>query len=369
MIDKDEFRQLLEPVARAVSIYCSIDTNQRDQRAPQTRLRSLIDMAEQQLARNGLDARECAELVEHLQSLVSDLDFARHRNPGLTIFATAPSAAAQAAKIVPLPAAMPELIAVGQNFHIKPLLPLMAADQRFGILALSKGNVKLLTATPFMWADVPLEVLPLEFQAELDARLEATGHGGQGVSDAARKELLVSNSRTIETAVKAAIGDDPMPIVLVADPHVAGSFLQNAEIRQIHPRQVHLNPFALDNAELHARALDVIRPDLDAELEAVIDQLNARLGTAETTVAIRLEEILVAAREGRVDSVVVAEDELLWGSFAETGTLVAHGTPAPGDEDLLNLAAVLTLRTGGRAFAVPRARVPRQVPAAATLRF
>jgi hypothetical protein len=40
-----------------------------------------------------------------------------------------------------------------------------------------------------------------------------------------------------------------------------------------------------------------------------------------------------------------------------------------GGGDLLNLAALLAMRNGGRAYAVPRERIPRQVPATATLRF
>lgn len=112
-----------------------------------------------------------------------------------------------------------------------------------------------------------------------------------------------------------------------------------------------------------------MQPGLRAELDGVLEQINARLGTAEPTVAIRLEEILGAATEGRVDTVVVAEDETLWGRFEPGQALVAHGKPGPDDEDLLNQAALLTLRNGGRAFALPRERLPRQVPAAATLRF
>ncbi len=110
-------------------------------------------------------------------------------------------------------------------------------------------------------------------------------------------------------------------------------------------------------------------PDLLVEIEAIAVIGNARLGSAEPTVAIRLEEILLAAREGRIDTVIVAQDESLWGNITADGQVVAHGTPGPDDEDLLNLAAVLTLRNGGRAFALPRARLPRQVLAAATLRF
>lgn len=370
MIDTETFMRLLQPVACGVSIYMPIEPNQRDQRAPEARLRMLVDMAEARLERSGMDLRERTSLLGPVRDFASSADFARHRDPGLAIFATSAKELNDAVQVVPLPLALPEIVVVGPDFHVKPLLPLMAANQRFNILALSKTNVRLLTATPFTWTELPLEALPIELQAQLDSRAEAAEATAEDPDlEDARKELLVSSARSIATAVKAALGEDPAPVVLVADPHVAGHFLQQAQLRQIHPQPLHLNPFALGDVELHARALDVIRPNLDADLQTAMELVNARLGTAEPTVAIKLEEILVAAREGRVDAVIVAEDEPLWGRLDPDGQVVAHGTPGPDDEDLLNLAAVLALRNGGRAFALPRARLPRQVPAAATFRF
>ena len=107
----------------------------------------------------------------------------------------------------------------------------------------------------------------------------------------------------------------------------------------------------------------------DAKAAPVLDRIKARLGTAEPTVAIRLEEILAAARDGRVDSLLIAADETIWGHFDEgRGIAAARGTPN-GEEDLLNLAAVMTLATGGTAFSLPRDKLPRSVPAAAALRY
>jgi hypothetical protein len=272
-------------------------------------------------------------------------------------------------EVVSLPQSPTELVTAGTDCHIKPLLPLVAANQRFDILALSKANVRLLTATPFTWTELPLEALPIEAQAELDSRPAVETGPGQNAAQDARKKLLVSSPHYIETAVKAAVGDNPAPLVLVADSHVAGHFRQQVEISQIHEQWLDLNPFALSDTELHARVLDVIRPELEADLNAVLEQVVARLGTGEANVAIRLEEILTAAREGRVEAIVVAEDETVWGRLNQDGSVLAHGTPVPYDADLLNLAAVLTLRHGGRAFAVPHERIPRQVPAVATLRF
>ena len=363
MIDADTFSRLLPPVICGISIYMPIDTEQRDPRAPDARLRGLIDQAAQILDRRG---HEAAGLLEPLRGFLATADFASHRDPGLALFVGEGSGeiGGQVFEVVSLPVQPDEFVTVGPDFHVKPLLPLLAADRRFGILALSKANVRLLTATPFTWAEVPLETLPIEAQAELDSRRAA-----EAAATEVRKELLVSNPRYIATAVKAAIGEDPAPIVLVADPNVGSAFLQDVSIRQLHPEPLHLNPFALSDQELHARVLEIMQPSLGSELDEMIDKVNARLGTAESTVAIRLEEILTAGREGRVDAVLVATDETLWGHPKPDGSVVAHGTASTDDEDLVNLAALLTLRQGGRAFACPRERIPRQSPAVATLRF
>jgi hypothetical protein len=291
---------------------------------------------------------------------VLDGNLAEHRDAGVALLL-----AADRSETVALPEPPPELVVVGRDMHIKPLLPMLARNRRFHILALSAAQARLLTATPLVWEERALTALPPDAQAELDSRPAAEGDA----LDQARMALLTQEPRRIVHALRAALGSDSAPIVLAAEPHVAGRFMKAAHMPNLLVQTIPVNPFALTDAELHAKAVDLITPLIDAELNTVLDQVNARLGTAEPTVSLRPEEILTAAREGRVDAVVVAADDALWGSRGPDGTILAHGHQVPGDEDLLNLAAVATLRTGGRAFAVPVSRLPRDAKAAALLRF
>ena len=365
MIDFETLADLLLPADCILPNYLAIDPEQRDQRAPEARLRNCMEAAEAKLERRGMDLRARNLLLDPMREFARGADFAEHRDPGLAIFARSGARA----RIVPLPEKPTEMTVLGPYAHIKPLLPLLARNRRFNILALTKSDVKLLSATPFTWAELPLEALPPEVQTELDSRPAADAAPGQHAAEEARKALLVADSARVAKAVKAALRGDSAPLILAADPHVAGNALQNAHLRQLRPRSLRINPFAISEAELHAKALELIGPHIAAEPGAVLEQINARLGTAKSNVAIRLEEILRAGAEGRLDAVVVGEDEMLPGRFDPAGELVAHGAPGPEDEDLLNTAAVLALRHGGRAFAIPRERMPRRVHAAATLRF
>ena len=82
------------------------------------------------------------------------------------------------------------------------------------------------------------------------------------------------------------------------------------------------------------------------------------------------EEIVKAARHGRVDRLFLSDGDPLWGWFDERhDRIVAHRDPAPGDDDLLDYAAVMTLRQGGNVMVVDRTQLPPTGPAAAILRY
>jgi hypothetical protein len=54
-----------------------------------------------------------------------------------------------------------------------------------------------------------------------------------------------------------------------------------------------------------------------------------------------IKEIIVAAGQGRVDSLFVAMREEIWGTVSpETDNIQVHQEPQPGDEDLLDLGCL-----------------------------
>jgi hypothetical protein len=364
MLDPDRLSTLLDSAAPAVSIYLPIDPEQRDIRAPEVRLRRRIEEADTQLAQAGVENGRRSALLAPARAAQAT-DFARHRDPGLALFL-----AEGWSEILSLPAAPAEMLVIGPHFHIKPLLPMLERNRRFHILALSAGNARLLSATAYDWSEIELTALPDEVQAELDST--AAVRAGEDTAKSKREQrraLMLQDPHRVAYAVRAALGTDRAPIILAAEPQVAGRFRKVAQLPQLRPETIALNPFALTDAELHARAMAVIGPAIEEEANALIEQVNARLGAGEHTVTIRLDEILAAGQEGRIDAVAVALDEALWGRYEPGRPLSPHGQPAPGEEDLLNLAAIEALRTGARAYALPRARLPRQAPAVATLRF
>jgi hypothetical protein len=71
-----------------------------------------------------------------------------------------------------------------------------------------------------------------------------------------------------------------------------------------------------------------------------------------------------------VDELFVAVGVQVWGHFEpEQDRVHLHEPPEPGDEDLLDLAAIQSLIKGGTVYAVLPEEVPDQAPLAAVLRY
>jgi hypothetical protein len=60
------------------------------------------------------------------------------------------------------------------------------------------------------------------------------------------------------------------------------------------------------------------------------------------------DDVVKAARSGRVDTLFLASKEHLWGTFNEVqDRVVMHSAPVMGDVGLLDYAALMTMRHGG----------------------
>jgi hypothetical protein len=278
-------------------------------------------------------------------------------------------------------------IAVGQRFLLRPVLGLLGPEDRFHILAMSAGSTRLIDATRDGWREatppgVPRSIDEVAALTDTQTTRQASpsGRGGNGGAVSAtphsyespeelHKAQLLEHVRRVGKAVQHHLAGDTAPVVLVAESEVAGHLRKLNHWAELLPDFVSRNPAGMSGRSLHEAAVALL-PSEDAEAEPVLDRIRARLGTAESNVAIKLEEILAAARDGRIDSLVFAADQTIWGHFDERkGTVAAKGTDSGSEEDLLNLAAVMTMESGGRAFGLPRDKLPRQVPAAATLRY
>ena len=116
--------------------------------------------------------------------------------------------------------------------------------------------------------------------------------------------------------------------------------------------------------ELHDKAWTVVQPHFQETQQKLAAQYRELRGTGRT--ANDVASIVAAAYQGQIQYLFVALDQEQWGSFDPTALKAeAHAMPQPGDEDLLNLAAVHALSHKGTVYAVASEELPDSTPVAA----
>lgn len=345
---------------------------------PQTRqdpirLRNLLDEASAQLASSGLDPRQCDELLAPCRALLDDGDFWRYLADGLALYC---ARGFHRRFRVPLP--LVEEVAVGGSFRIRPLLPLLAGDGHFFVLALSQNQVKLYQATRSTIAELPSGPIPASMAEALahedpERQLQFHSSGGQtaqfhghGAGDEIDKATLERFFRAVDRGVAAVLGDDPQPLVLAAVAYYAPIYRAVSRHPNVMEGCVEGNPEHRGPAELHAEAWLLAEP----LLAAARDQALHRLREAPTArIATTLADVLAAAERGRVDTLLVAPGPPVWGRVDPyTGAVAVTDSHANDTEDLVDRAIADTLLNAGTAFVVDPTDL-KQTTAAALLRF
>jgi hypothetical protein len=186
-----------------------------------------------------------------------------------------------------------------------------------------------------------------------------------------RKTQLIEYLRRVIHAVEERTAGEQAPLVLVAQPEIQGHVRALAKTLSLVEGGVELDPEALEEGELHRHAYELVRPIFASGREREMERFTSLLGAGDARAATVPEEIVKAARHGRVATLFVAKNERLWGRFDEANDrVVVHGSPTPEDEDLLDRAAIDTLLQGGRVEVVTREELPRPgLLMAAVLRY
>jgi hypothetical protein len=317
-------------------------------------------------------------LLAPAQALIEDENFWRRQQPGLAVFLTPEFYRAHR-----LPSPVPEEALLGGCFHVKPLLPILDDAGRFWLLAISEARTRLYEASRWGFAAAPAGDLPQGVDvvreatlyqetkyARPESRHGAAAHAqtiGEAPDEIHKTELLDLLQR-IARAVAPYVKRRPAPVVVAAQPQVLGHFREIAGWPEILPVGLAENPDALSEEELHRRAYALIEPTHVAARDAALGRLAGLRGTGKA--AADPAEIVRAAVEGRIDVLFVDCERHCWGQVdAAAGEIVAGDSPAEDNVDLLDYAAVMTLRRGGSVMAVSHEALPASDSAAALLRY
>jgi hypothetical protein len=273
-----------------------------------------------------------------------------------------------------LPYATEELVHTGPQGYIRPLLPLLSPG-RFLVLAASRRRARLIRVDGAVAEqhDLPGYPGPLEDFARARGEdqpgwSEAPGATGMGYSVGEPDPAEAKYFAALSGAVDQALAGDTLPLVLAVDSELGGALRKHLKYRNLVQAFVHGNPDIHSAEELRAKAWPLAAAIVTQARQAAWDEL-ARCQTDGQCLADDLSEVLAAASGGRVAALFLPATGQVWGTYdAPTGSLAETAADAPGVVDLLNLAAVQTLRAGGEVYVADQP-LPGAMQFAATLRY
>ena len=361
---------LAERDGPCVSLYLPTHRTGREMQQDPIRLKNLLRQAEHELEGVAIRGTDAAHLLKPARDLLPETSFWEHASDGLAVF-LAPGFA----RMFRLPVSFQEKCVVSGAFHVKSLLPLLSGDGQFYVLALSQKHVRLLQGSRFsvgelepdgmprslkeaLWIDDPERVLQYHSGTPGGGgRRDSVYHGQGGASDVEKTNLL-RYFRLVDDGLVEFLHGERAPVVLAGVEHYFPIYREASRYPKLVEEGVKGSPDDLSAAELHDRAWALVEPifcSAEEKASARYAEQAGKGGTSET-----LANILPAAHHGRVETLFVALGEQRWGAFIPdgAGSVILHDAYEQGDRDLLDVAAAATLKTGGRVYALPRARLP-----------
>jgi hypothetical protein len=369
-LTRAQLLRLAEPSSEpCLSVYLPVD--ELGGRSAAKRLRQNLHELEGHLGARNLTSAASDQMVSAVLAEADELEHHTNDRSPLVVLAQADRLVAER-----LPYAVPERFIWGRQLHLKPLLPLVTQPTTYVLLALGKAHVQL-----YRGSGVSLEPLALPgAPAGLEGLLQDTtfepqhqlhsgvpGRGGErgaifhGQGDAADhlKPQLLRYCQQVDRAVREAIADQSEPLVLCGVGYLLAIYRTVSHYPTLIAEAIVGSPEHLSPAELGERASALMGPYAEQRQRAALERLTApgARSTAPTCTGVR--QLLPAAAAGLVDTAFVAIDQEQWGGYdQQTGHILLHAERQPGDEDLLNLIVIETLRHSGSAYAVPADALP-----------
>ncbi len=380
-LEPEALRELIRhPRGGCVSIYFATPCAGTALRENPIWLKNAAGQAESRLERHGLRSTLARQVVAPIRKLEEETEFWKHLGHGIALFA-----AEDLCRAWRLPTAFAPSVRVGPRFHLLPLLAEAQQDDDFYVLSVHRNGVHLYRGdrhrlTPVDDAGLPpaaKEALHLdERQSTVQAHTgnprlpgnEGRVFHGQGAAPDVAKDELGLYFRQVDRAVCSALGPSRAPLVYAGLPWQFHIYREVNRCPALADRPIADSPSPVDLATLHREACEVLAARWAAPLSKAQAQLHAGLGKGLATAD--AWEALRAAQSGAVESLLVAQDAELPGRYdAQTQSAEPCNPDRPEAEDLLNVAAILTVEQGGRVFQVPRSLLPDGGLAAAVYRY
>jgi Bacterial archaeo-eukaryotic release factor family 3 len=382
---KDELKRINEPDYKVlasvheqpcISLYLEASFPTGTAKQELARLKGALRSAAPSFAGASMTVEEAEKLLEEKWPLIQETEMARTRKEGTAIFLSRDYAGCQQ-----LPGPVAERVVVGSEFFVRPILPLIPAKDRFFVLALSQKHVRLfegsrhgleerhLLATP---ENLHEDLAALSFERRYEMHTAASPASNQKGAifhgpSVSVKDRLIHFFRDVDRGVAGVLKGEQTPLIVAAVEYLFPIYKEANTYTHLLDDPITGNPDLLSPDALHAASWKIVEKHFSDAAARAFEVYKAHINTPLTSSNLR--KVIAAAARGTVRFLFVPSTGEQWGLFAPPEAVHVHDKRQPGDDELLNLAAVFTLRHGEPVYVVPASELREGAEVAAVFRF
>ena len=342
------------------------------------RLKNLLREAERQLTGHWMRAAHARQLLDGAARLPGDSSFWSKRRNGLAVFV-----APNMLETYRLPMSFAEQVAVADRFRVRPLLPLLEHQLAFFLLTISENQVAFYTVDEQSIEKIDVPGMPVNLATLLNyvgadrgsqvhsgardawGKQAAVFHGQGGQPDTKQEERLAYCAE-IDKSVAAWLGESTTLLLVAGVESLVALYRKKNSYKYLLGETLAGNHDYDSEYALHNAAWRLVRPLFQSNSRQAAARYRERMGSQ--LVSDNGSGVVTAAIQGRVDALFYDPKAELFGEVDAEGVTV-RVTGAETDEDLVDLAAVRTLRYGGTIHSMTDQDLPTNSPLAAVLRY
>ncbi len=374
-----DLKPILSAKGPCVSVYMPLAVSPIGQAGNVSALqwRELMAGLENQVAIWGAEGRQLLDSISNFQALASEASVS-----GKSI---AVLRSADVFRVTSLQSEVPAKAVLGNELWIRPLLLELTVGRSFYLLALSQNDVRLLHCTTSSSEEIPIgRGSATSFDAYMNSAKpdHARVNGASAGSSAGSARTVVGTTNTeretkeeylthffqqIDRGVTESLKGHTEPLVTVGVDYELSLYKTVNSYSNLIEEGVQGAPNSLKSGEMHARALLALRRDYDSRVDDVLAEYDHKVGGGASN---RLKDVVTAAHDGRVLTLVVSDSLTTTGSFDEaTHEVSGRAKGAGNDQDLVNDAAIQTILHAGNVFVAGNHKMPHGSPVAAIFRY
>jgi release factor family 3 len=371
-----ELKPLLSTTGPCLSVYLQLSKGNGKQN--ELRWRECLRLAESRVDSFGSEGKKLLESVADWSSVAPEGPL---KARSIAVFRCG-----DAMHVTLLDEDVQDRAVLAPHLYIRPLLTSVTRDNTFYLLALSQKNTRLLYCTRHKSEEIPL---PAEIKTDFDAWMNEVkpdhtlvynavagpSSGGnskgalapKGADREAKDEYLAHYFKQIDKGVGEVLRGKTEPLVLCGVEYEIPIYGKVNNYPHLAKENVHGAPNGLKAGEMHARALEAIDRCYADKVDTALAEWNHKVGGGASS---RLKDVVTAAHDGRVLTLLVSDSFEKTGTFNEdTHTVTGRETGTANDEDLINDAAVQTVLHSGKLLLAPHSKMPNGAVMAAIYRF